>query len=224
MAMYPYEFYYPGSVDVEMESFLAVFLVIYLAVFLLMMVFGVVCYILSSLGVYTIAKRRGIRYPWLSWLPVGNMWILGSISDQYQYVAKGKVKNRRKILLGIMIALVAMSMPIGIVVAVAALGYTEAIAGIILFYLLYFVLAIVGSVFQYMAYYDLFRSCNPSDATLFLVLGILFSVALPFFLFSCRKKDLGMPPRKTAQPPVLETAEEAPAEEPVEENPQEEAE
>lgn len=227
MAMYPYDFYDPSPIGGEIESFLSIFLVIYLAFFLLAMVFCIVMYILSSLGVYSIAKRRGIRRPWLSWLPVGNMWIIGSISDQYQYVAKGKIKNRRKILLGIMIALLAMSMPIGVVVALAALDYAAAIAGIIFFYLLYVVLAIVGSVFQYIAYYDLFRSCRPDDAVLYLVLGILVPVSMPFFLFSCRKKDLGMPPRKAApvEPvslPEPEVVEESIAEAPIDEIPEEE--
>lgn len=220
-------FYYTGD---GLGSALAVLLVIYLVVLLLTLAFSVVCYVLSSLGVYTVAKRRGILHPWLSWIPVGNMWILGSISDQYQYLVKGKIKNRRKILIGVMIALLAMALPLGIAVGLATVGYTTAIGSVIVLYLVYFAIAIFGSVIQYMAYYDLFRSCRPDDATLFLVLGILFQIALPFFLFSCRKKDLGMPPRKADQsqtpaaiePPAEESVEE-PAEEPLEET-QEEAE
>ncbi len=36
------------------------------------MLLTVAGYILSSLGFYTLAKRRGIRHPWLSWIPVAN--------------------------------------------------------------------------------------------------------------------------------------------------------
>src|SRR5699024_11895073 len=58
-----------------------------------------VLYIFQSCSLYSIAKRRGISNPGLAWVPVAFVWILGSVSDQYQYVVRGKVCNRRKILL-----------------------------------------------------------------------------------------------------------------------------
>ena len=60
----------------------AVFGIFYLLCIFAAWGIGIGAYVLWSLGVYTIAKRRGIRKPWLSWIPVGNLWILGSISDQ----------------------------------------------------------------------------------------------------------------------------------------------
>ena len=65
---------------------------------------SILAYILQALALYTIAKRRGIRKPWLAWIPFGNSWILGSLSDQYHYVTKRTIKNRRKLLLGLEIA------------------------------------------------------------------------------------------------------------------------
>ena len=67
-----------------LESFLS-------AMNFLPFIFSVVTYVLTSLGLYTMAKRRMINHPWLSWVPVANMWILGSLSDQYRYVARGQV-------------------------------------------------------------------------------------------------------------------------------------
>ena len=83
---------------------LAVFAVFWFAICLLSFAYSVTMYIFHSLGLYTLAQRRGIHRPWMAWVPVVNMWILGSISDQYQYVTKGKVTNRRKVLLGLEIA------------------------------------------------------------------------------------------------------------------------
>ena len=57
-------------------------------------------------------------------------------------------------------------------------------------------------VIRYMALYDVYRSMDPANAVLYLVLSILFSPTEPFFLFFNREKDLGMPPRK--QRPVYE--------------------
>ena len=77
---------------------------------------SILAYILQALALYTIAKRRGIRKPWLAWIPFGNSWILGSLSDQYHYVTKRTIKNRRKLLLGLEIASSAL-----VVAVVAAL-------------------------------------------------------------------------------------------------------
>ena len=79
-----------------MEGFILIFYIVY---FLIMMGFAVAVYVLQSLSIYTIAKRRGIQKPALAWVPVANVWLLGSISDQYRYVVKGEYKSKRKILL-----------------------------------------------------------------------------------------------------------------------------
>lgn len=173
------------------------FLIIYCVFAFAVLVFSVASYVLSSFGIYTIAKRRGIRKPWLSWIPYGNMWVLGSISDQYQYVTGGKIKNRRKVLLATTIALSALVIPMVIFAVLSGLGSYWSVAALVLVYVVFMVVAIVGAVFQYIAYYNLFRSCKPQNATLFLVVGIVCQATLPFFLFACRNHDEGMPPRKS---------------------------
>ena len=60
---------------------------------------GVALYVLTAMGLYTIAKRRAINKAWLAWVPVVNCWLVGCISDQYRYVVKGQVKSKRKSLL-----------------------------------------------------------------------------------------------------------------------------
>ena len=75
----------------------------------------------------------------------------------------------------------------------AAAGVASLIV-ILIFYLVYFALAIVNMVFYYIALYDLYCSCNPDNAVMFLVLDIFISVTQPFFMFACRNKDLGMIP------------------------------
>ena len=71
--------------------------------------FSVVMYVLNAVGMYRIAKRRGIHHAWLAWVPVGCNWLLGSISDHYQYVAKQKVTKRRKTLLILNIVMLGIS-------------------------------------------------------------------------------------------------------------------
>ena len=185
-----------------MENAAATILAVYFLIMLVSSIWSIVMYVFHSLGMYTIAKRRMIHNPWLAWIPVANLWILGSISDQYQYMAKGKTTKRRKVLIGLMIAMYALVLVIGIVAGVTAglavIGEARTqilVPALILVfgYIALIVLAIVLTVFQYIAYYDLYSSSNPDNAVVFLVLGIFFNFLNAFFVFACRKKDLGIP-------------------------------
>ena len=53
--------------------------------------FGILLYVFLSIGMYSIAKHRGIHKAWFAWFPVLRMWLLGCISDQYREVAKGQI-------------------------------------------------------------------------------------------------------------------------------------
>lgn len=185
---------------------------IYMLVFSLI---GLTLYILGSLGAHTIAKRRNIRHAWLAWLPIGNAWIWGCISDQFRYVTRGEVRNRRKVLLGLSIAvdvlLIAMIvLYVKLLIAfIADMSAMEPVAGssplglsvtLMFVALATMVVAVVQAVFAYMALYDLFRSCDPDNAVLFLVLSIVFSNLSPIFIFAVRNRDLGMPPRRSTDP------------------------
>ena len=84
---------------------------------------GIAVYVFTALALYTIAKRRCISKPWLSWVPVVNVWVLGSLSDQYRYVVRGENKSKRKALLvlsiiGNTLALAFLSMVIWLVVRI----------------------------------------------------------------------------------------------------------
>ena len=177
---------------------------------------GIASYVLTSMALYSLASRRGISKAWLSWVPVLNVWILGSLSDQYRYVVKGQYKSKRKILLilklmsalfvlaaliagGFLVADVARTMMYGVrmeAVLRQLLGPVLGIAGLVLPVI---GLSIASAVVYFMALYDIFMSMDPANGVMFLVLSILFRVTEPFFLFFNREKDKGMPPRRTEQ-------------------------
>lgn len=173
----------------------------------------IAAYILSSIGLYTIAKRRGLHQPWLAWVPVANIWLLGSLSDQYQYVVSGKHKAKRKVLLtlNILVAVVELVFAAVLICAVVQLifgitgGYSEdylvgsflsSALGMVGLLVPLLGLRIARAVVRYIALYDVFKSLDPANAVMFLVLSILFRVTEPFFLCCNRDKELGMPPRK----------------------------
>lgn len=191
---------------------------------------GVALYIFRSMGVYSIAKRRGLNHPWFAWVPVVDGYLLGSLSDQYQYVVKGKVKSKRKWLLGLNIAVFAlyavmMVLVINMLINLAGnamAGFSEAklakmamraVLGMLAAGVPMIVAAIALTVIRYIALYDVYTSLDPRNNVMYTVLSILFQVTEPFFLFFNRKKDDGMPPRRAAEP-VEPPVWEAPREEP----------
>jgi len=207
---------YAGA-DMAAAGVAGVILVVYFLVMLMSLAFSVAVYVLHSLGLYTIAQRRGIRKPWLAWVPIGNSWLLGSISDQYQYLVKGKVTTRRKMMLGLSITLFAVYivwiivMIVGIIVS--ELGGGEAAGAILTVFIGLFGMvaaAIALTVYQYLSYYDLYRSCERTNGVLYLILSILFSGIIPLLVFVCRKKDEGMPPRKQPTPQPVQVEPEVP--------------
>ena len=185
-------------------------LIVLLPLILALAAFSVVCYILQSKALFTIAKRRGIKNPWLAWLPVGTDWIIGSISDQYRYVVQGKIRNLRKLLLGFSIATAALSsisetLESGVsfkqFMAGGAPASGDLVYMVLLLLFIFVAIALVVAtvvyvVNSYIALYDLFRSCDPSKSRRNLLLSIFLGVVSPFLIHACRNKDLGMPPRK----------------------------
>ena len=174
---------------------------------------GIAMYVLTALGLYTIAKRRGISKAWLAWVPVVNCWLIGCISDQYRYVVKGEVKSRRKFLViltiiqvGLIVAFLgAMTVTIvcGVNSSMSVMGYSRVWDSIMvpLIVTLGLLLPMAGvgiakAIIYYMAMYDLYTSCAPENNVLFLVLSIIFRVTEPFFVFFNRNNDKGMPPRR----------------------------
>ena len=93
---------------------------------LLSLALSVTIYVFLAIGLYTLATRRGIKSAWLAWLPIGNMWIIGSLADHYRFVAENRVTKYRKILLGFTIAVAAVSIivvPIALYFLVMAFSY-----------------------------------------------------------------------------------------------------
>ena len=173
---------------------------------------GVLGYVFSALALYTIAQRRGIKKAWLAWVPVVNVWILGSISDQYRYVVKDEVRNKRKILLTVsilntvfsIVAFVRLIVSIVLMFTGAAQGVNEMdiirqLLTSLAFYIPVMILGIVGLIFEIMALYDVYTSCDSANNVIYLVLSIIPGIShitRPVFLFLSRNRDDGMPPRR----------------------------
>lgn len=176
---------------------------------------SVVMYVFSALALYTLAGRRGIRNPWLAWIPVVNVWLIGSLSDQYRYVVKGETRNKRKalLILNVIILLLSIVMIVFVVMLIIAAvrsgmyNYHEGTAmkeilraaiGLGSVSVIMTGVGIAVAIVRYMALYDIYYSMDPGNCVIYLVLSIIFNFTEPFFLFFNRNNDKGMPPRREA--------------------------
>lgn len=181
---------------------------------------GGALFVFWAFSLYKIARRRGIRNAWLAWVPVCSDWILGSVADQYQYVAKGRNKNRRLPLflvhvtmMGLRIVTSALSVAVMTAIVrlvLAGVGGPETGSMVCLAVTSvgYSVAAIAYLVIRCCAVYDLYTSCTSRNNVLFLILGLVFPVLEPIFFFVCRNGEEGMPPRR--EEPVSCQVEEQP--------------
>lgn len=209
-------YYYYGEEALEaMMPVLSGLIAVMLTVFAVTLLLGAVLYVIRALALYTMAKRRGLKNSWLSWIPVGQEWIIGSVSDQYKYLTQGKNQSRRKILLILELAALVLGFAsVGLTVTnsvrlameVYQGGVENAVVeaipmmGAMVLGIVSFAVGVTGYVFRQMSMYDLYRSCDPKNAVPYLVFGILLSITEPFFLIFLRNKDGGMPPRRENAP------------------------
>lgn len=181
---------------------ISAFIGVYLLVLLFVLGLSIVAYVLQALGYYAIASRRGIPGAALAWIPVGNAWILGSISDQYQMLVKGKQTKRRvaMLLLNAATMVVVLGYMIFYILFVVTMVTTDgtgdmamgAFGVMMIIALLMSVLSIAMTIMNAFCLYDLYVSTKPDYAVLMLVLSLLVSGALPVCVFICRNSDAGM--------------------------------
>lgn len=123
-------------------------------------IIGIVMYVIMGLGLMTMAKNKGIENAWLAFVPVGNMWILGQIIETIEVFDK-KFENAPLIL------------AIGCFASVVPV-----IGGL---------LAFVFMILVYICIYKLYKMYAPENATMYLVLSIVFAgIAMPIIFFKLK--------------------------------------
>ena len=165
---------------------------------LLFLAYTVVAYVLTAKSLYIIAQRRSVASPWMAWVPVASSWLLGNVSDRYKMRKYGYDPQLRRTLL----ILSAVSQGSSVLMNSFNL-YNNAICqgtfSVTSLWLLLLIvaLAVLGisvavAVYSYKAYYDVYASCKPDLAVLFLVLHIV-TPAGPFLLYTYCDSDEGYP-------------------------------
>lgn len=182
----------------RMEEGLVFFLGAYLMILLFTMIVSLVIYVFRSLGLYGMSKNAGISNPWLAWIPIGNLWCIGSLAEKSN-LYYGKEKGAWSKLLPAFAIATFLFLPLILLIAVIA-GLYESLAAVLLIlfiYLLMMGVALALTVMTYVALYKVYRLFDPDNATLYMILTVFVNISQPIILFILRNRFPGggkMPP------------------------------
>lgn len=163
---------------------------------------GITFYLLHAFGLYRMAKRLGIPAPGLAFVPIVNVFTLGKIAETPVNDKKTLPYGPLLLIFSIVqnvLAYVCVFRFVGSLIRYSDLYYdgiydiTEAeifalVGEFSLYIMLIALLAILYSIFTYIALYKTYKLFAPDNAALYLVLSILFRVATPIIIFCLRNK------------------------------------
>ena len=199
----------------SMNYFSSAMIALVAIIWLVALAWAVLNYVLRSLSIYTVAKRRGSPNAGIAWVPVIWVWTLGGICDQYDGTRGIQRKWRVTLLILTVIGYAAVF--IGYILMIAQLAklaisqqnyvygyrydyeyavpaeFVGALAGGTVLMILGAIAASAAAVCQWICQFKFFESCRPKDALKFTLLSILVPFARPICLMCCRNYDLGMP-------------------------------
>ena len=180
---------------------------VFIAVYLLILALVAVNYVFASIGLYKIAKRRALSHPFLAWIPIANLWIMGGIAQEYDERNGIKRNWKLALLLPMVISLVAMGVffAFAVIMAILVTMVTAEllIVPFIVFYIIYFVLLIsfmVYSVIYYISFFKLFESIVPHKALKYMILSFIVPLGHGICLYRARNEGYSVEAESTDTP------------------------
>ncbi len=128
------------------------------------------------------AQHAGIPSPWLAFLPVAQMYVMGLLAERSYYVYSGG--RQRRLARWAVISQLALA---ALAVVIAAVFFPAAYSGegemaALLLVPLYFLLFLFAMVLSLYCTYYIFKDYTPDNAVLFTVIGMLAGITMIFFL------------------------------------------
>lgn len=134
----------------------------------------VVFYVFKSLALYAMAVKRGIENPWLAWIPIADLYLLGLLVGEMD-------------LFGYHLDNLGLWVPVAVIGSMI-LGKIPVIG---------FLFSLALLVFWVMFFYKLFQMYAPDQAVVFTILSVFL---FPIMLFIVRNNDPVIVPG--AEPPA----------------------
>ena len=188
------------------EEVVSFFFTFFIGVFAVSAVIGIAIYLLESISVYKMAKSAEVKNPWLAFVPVANDWVFGTLAEKYKK-KNGTKSARFGIILPVLEGIVfieSIALTIFTVISIKEItGYAldavntssemapEQFMSLIPVIILYFALmavAIAYAVVFFIALWRVYSSFDKSNATLYIVLSVVFTISVPIILFIIRNR------------------------------------
>lgn len=188
------------------EEVVSFFFTFFIGAIAVSAVIGIAIYLLESISVYKMAKSAQIKNPWLAFIPVANDWVFGTLAEKYKK-KNGTKSARFGIILPVLEGIVlieAIALTIFTVISIKEItGYAldavntssemapEQFMSLIPVIILYFALMAVAfayAVVFFIALWRVYSSFDKSNATLYIVLSVVFTISVPIILFIIRNR------------------------------------
>ena len=188
------------------EEVVSFFFTFFIGAIAVSAVIGIAIYLLESISVYKMAKSAEIKNPWLAFVPVANDWVFGTLAEKYKK-KNGTKSARFGIILPVLEGIVlieTIALTIFTVISVKEItGYAldavntsaemapEQFMSLIPVIILYFALmavAFANIIVFYVALWRIYSAFDKSNATLYIVLSVIFTISVPIILFIIRNR------------------------------------
>lgn len=151
-------------------------------IFLFLLMVGMM--ILSGLGPYRMARHAGIPRPWMAFIPVANLYLIGLLAERSYYVYKGRGKklSRRSVIFALIPLAASLVLYAALLFSIFYHRIDALYAPVILLFPLW-ILSFIPALVNYVCcLYYLFRDYAPDNAVLYTIISILFRIAFVFLL------------------------------------------
>ncbi len=164
--------------------------------YVVLLAIAVADYVMTSLSIYALAKRRGIRGAGLAWVPVANYWVVGSLANELD-AQKGITRKWNVTLLtlgllsigGVFVAYISL-IAAGVVYAFISI---ESLLPLILPFYVLLILAIICAVglnaCMVICIYKIFESIVPQKAVKYLLLYLMVPLGAGICLLKARNVE-----------------------------------
>ena len=137
-------------------------------------IIGIILYILASLGMYTMAKNKGLNNPWMAWIPY---------LRNYKF---GEILNDKVSIAGLQIPAARWIMVFGPIV-ISLLGSIRSDSSVMTTVIS--IVVIVYYIYLMAANYRLYKLYKPESAVLYTVLNVIFPFLGSIFPFTLRNNE-----------------------------------
>lgn len=204
------------------DAVMGVMAVVLIALFVVFLI-SIACYIMTSVGLQRVAKRRGISGSWMAWFPYTRDWLIGSIADEYD--GRNGIKRAwRAVLLTLslistigfwasyiafIIWVVRLSMDEYYAMGLYGSSAFDLVGTMLGMYAALIVFALLSSaknLCQLICIYKIFESTVPKRSVTYFLLYLLVPFAAPICILACSGKGYPFPQEEVpAQAGTMET-------------------